>query len=244
MNLVIDIGNTRTKYTVFSQKTEQTSMVMDQYMNEHVEDILKQYSTIDKCILSATGHIPEGTIDFLDRKMAFFVLFSQQTSLPFTTHYKTPQTLGLDRLAGVSGAKELYPDKHVLIIDMGTAITYDLKTNENIHLGGSISPGMQMRFKALNAFTEKLPLVHPSNESIQLGLTTNEAIESGVINGIISELNGFIDEFESNYKKLTIILTGGDALFFANKLKKTIFVVQNLVSTGLNSILSHNAEIN
>lgn len=244
MNLVIDIGNTRTKYTVFREQTEQNSIVQHQYKNETVQKILSQNSSINKCILSATGYIPEESVEYLNKNIPFFVHFNHQTSLPFTSRYKTPETIGLDRLAGVSGAKVLYPEENVLIIDMGTAITYDLKTNNNIHLGGSISPGMQMRFKALNLFTEKLPLVQPSKKTIQLGLTTQEAIDSGVINGITSEVNGFISELESNYNKLTIILTGGDALFFVNKLKKTIFVVQNLVSTGLNSILSHNAETN
>jgi type III pantothenate kinase len=242
MNLIIDIGNSRTKYSVFDDKTEVSSYSENILTTKTIETILKKHTYINKCILSATGHIPENIINFLNQNIKYCLQFSHRTPLPFHSEYKTIETLGLDRLAAVSGANVLHPGENVLIIDLGTAITYDLKNEANIHLGGNISPGMHLRFKALNEFTNKLPLVNPNNGPTLIGLSTVEAIENGVLHGIISEIDAFIDEIESLYNNLTIILTGGDAQFFVNKLKKTIFVVQNLVSTGLNSILSHNAE--
>lgn len=242
MNLIIDIGNTRTKYSVFYKKTEIKAFTEKQITTSFVESVLKEFQSINKCILSASGHIPENTFGFLQNNIDFCMQFSRQTPLPFTSEYKTPETIGLDRLAAVAGANTLYPGKNVLIIDMGTAITYDFKNSNNVHLGGNISPGLEIRFKALNHYTENLPLIKPKGKASFIGLETNEAIENGVLNGILFELNGYIEQTNINYNNLTILLTGGDAHFFVNKLKKTIFVVQNLVNTGLNSILSHNAE--
>lgn len=242
MNLVVDIGNSRTKFSVFKNGTEISFYSEKKFTTNYIETLLSKYTTIYKCILSATGHIPENTLAFLQKKIKYCLHFTQQTPLPFISEYKTRDTIGLDRLAAVAGANVMYPNQNVLIIDMGTAITYDLKNEENFHLGGNISPGMEMRFRALNKFTSKLPLIEAKNGPTLIGLSTDEAIENGVLTGIIKEIEGIIEEIECNYNNLTIILTGGDAQFFVNKLKKTIFVVQNLVSTGLNSILSHNAE--
>jgi type III pantothenate kinase len=240
MNLIIDIGNTRTKYAIYKDKAE---IFTDFSINTSVENLNKikiNYPAIKKTIICATGPV---TGYFLDECRNLFhpiLEFNQQTMLPFKCLYKTRETIGLDRLAAVAGAKYLYPDKNVLIIDAGTAITYDLKTKSNEFPGGNISPGLTMRFKALHNFTHKLPLVELSKNATLLGNSTQQAILNGVVNGAVLEIDGMIGLTEKIYEDLTIILTGGDAPFFDYMLKKTIFVVQNLVSIGLNTILNYN----
>lgn len=240
MNLVIDIGNTRIKYTVFKDDDLilfDTDAILD---FEKINDFKKKYTSINKCILSATGHIPNGAVDTIQTIVGNCIEFKQTTPLPFHSRYLTINTIGLDRLAAVAGADTLYPNKNVLIIDAGTAITYDLKISTGEHLGGNISPGMQMRFKALHTFTKHLPLLK-ANENINLlGNNTESAIINGVVVGITNEITGYIDALINDYTNLTIILTGGDAHFFENRLKKTIFVLPNLVGIGLNAILTHN----
>jgi type III pantothenate kinase len=241
MNLIIDIGNSRTKFAVFDNGAELYSEALKECTFGKVQELKQNFPAIDKSIISATGQLPKGFIENCKSIIDFVFVFSSSVSLPFKSEYSTPQTVGLDRLAGIAGAQALFPGKHVLVIDMGTAITYDIKTSEEIYPGGNIAPGMQMRFKALNLFTYKLPLIEPSEKTTLIGNSTSTAILNGVINGIRYEIEGMIAECERNYEDLTIILTGGDAPLFDHKLKKTIFVVQNLVSVGLNSIINYNA---
>jgi type III pantothenate kinase len=241
MNLIIDIGNSRTKFAVFDNNVELYAEAFQDCTFGKVKELKQKFPAIDKSIISATGQLPEGFIENCKSVVEFVFVFNSAVPLPFKSEYSTPQTVGLDRLAGIAGAQALFPRKNVLVIDMGTAITYDIKTSEEIYPGGNIAPGMHMRFKALNQFTHKLPLVEPSGNTTLIGDSTNSAILNGVINGIRYEIEGMIAECERNYEDLTIILTGGDAPLFDYKLKKTIFVVQNLVSVGLNSILNYNA---
>jgi type III pantothenate kinase len=241
MNLVIDIGNTRTKYAIFKDTTEIFSESSTDNLVERISRLKIKYPEIEKAILSATGVVKSSYADACKHMFDLFLEFSPQTPLPFSCLYKTRETIGPDRLAAIAGAKVLYPAKNVLVIDAGTAITFDLKTGTNEYPGGNISPGLSMRFKALNQFTHKLPLVEPSTTSTLLGDTTQQAILNGVVNGAVLEIDGMIDLLEKIYEDLTVILTGGDAQFFDHMLKKRIFVVQNLVSLGLNSILNYNA---
>jgi type III pantothenate kinase len=150
--------------------------------------------------------------------------------------------LGRDRLAAAVGANELFPDQNLLIIDAGTAITYDLISENNEFLGGNISPGLEMRFKALNQFTGKLPLVDQADEDDLFGKTTTSAIRCGVQNGVLYEMDQTIELFNENYQNLQIIMTGGDSNFFDRKLNYTIFVHFNLTLIGLNRILEYNAK--
>ena len=165
----------------------------------------------------------------------------QKTPLPIQNKYKTPKTLGKDRLAAVVAAKELYPRKHCLVIDAGTCITYDLITKESVYLGGAISPGMDMRFQAMNTFTAKLPLVKRKKTTNLIGNTTNSALQSGGVLGAVFEMEGFIRAYRKDFSPLTVILTGGAADFFAIFLKTKIFVHHNLILIGLNKLLNHNA---
>jgi len=163
------------------------------------------------------------------------------TLLPITLNYKTLETLGKDRIALAVAAAQLYPHKNVLIIDAGTCITYDFIDKHKEYQGGSISPGIQMRFKALNTFTDKLPLINPTDNVELLGKSTSESISSGVMNGVYSEIDGIIDKYKINFPDIEVILTGGDIIYFDKKLKNNIFANSNLVLKGLNMILDYNA---
>src|SRR5690606_6792967 len=148
--------------------------------------------------------------------------------------YDTPDTLGKDRLAGAVAGAHLYPGKNVLIIDAGTAITYDMVHSMNQYVGGSISPGINMRFKALHTFTKRLPLYEPTMYDKLTGTDTYQSIMSGVMVGARAEMDGIINEYEQKYQSLITILTGGDAIYFDKKLKSNIFATSNLVLSGLN----------
>jgi type III pantothenate kinase len=154
--------------------------------------------------------------------------------------YATPTTLGVDRIAGVCGAKHMSPKTNVLVIDAGTCITYDFLDRDGNFLGGGISPGLMMRFNAVHNFTARLPLVPLVEIAPLIGDSTETCIQSGVINGLIEELGGIISLYRQKFEGLAVILSGGDARFFENKLKGSIFAVPELVLSGLNSILIHN----
>lgn len=245
MHLIIDIGNTRVKYAVFELGDQKFYLAEPTPERLTIAKLLKNFPLIDKCIVSATGHLPKDFLLTLEQHLNSVLLFDQQTALPFTTKYKTLSTLGLDRIAAIAGGQILFPNQHLLVIDSGTAITFDFLESHGTHLGGNISPGFLMRFKALHTQTDKLPLIQPeSPKDTLLGTSTHEAIEFGIYQGMVSEIEGYINKIQANYNNLTVILTGGDAQIFANTLKKTIFVVQNLVSIGLNTILKYNVENN
>jgi type III pantothenate kinase len=160
--------------------------------------------------------------------------------LPITIKYATPETLGVDRIAGVCGAQQKFPGEPCLVIDAGTCITYDFINHDGEFLGGAISPGMMMRFQAVHTFTSKLPLVSRPEKVVLIGDSTETCIQSGVIHGIVEELNGTIRRYQEEFAGLRVILCGGDARFFENNLKGAIFAVPELVLSGLNSILNYN----
>lgn len=243
MNLIIDIGNTRSKYAIFDENVL-VDLIIDRSAIENVvENIMSRYP-ITNCILSSVKNVNQDSITIIEKikELKNVIIFNHQTEVSILNCYKTPETLGLDRIAGVVGAKQFYPNQNTLIIDCGSAITYDFINAENEYLGGNISPGIEMRFKALNTFTDKLPLLTKKNEPIALGDNTNTAIARGVENGTVFEVMGYIDHYSKIYKNLRIIITGGDALFFESKIKKNIFVNQNLILIGLNRILNTNVE--
>jgi len=243
MNLVIDIGNTKIKAAAFNG-SEMVQTITDERNSSNILDFLrtgnKMYS---KCIISSVTEIPKKLKPITRYLETEPVLLDDETPVPFTNLYSTKHTLGKDRIAAIAGACWLYPDKNVLVIDAGTAVTYDFKTENEEYLGGNISPGLTMRFKALNSFTAKLPAVESSDEFGLLGRSTELAIRNGVQNGLIFEINTYIETFGNKYNDFVVILTGGDAHFFENKLKKPIFVVSNLTLIGLNIILQHNAKM-
>ncbi len=215
---------------------------MDHLAVKHLKMLKDEHPQLNKVILSSVKPFNEELNDFLTKNFDQFLELDHQTDLPIENLYETPETLGKDRIAAAAGANELFPDQNILVIDAGTAITYDLVSEKNQFIGGNISPGLEMRYKALNQFTGKLPLVSYSDEYEKIGRNTTEAIRAGVQNGILAEMSDSIDLFNRNYQNLQIIMTGGDSNFFAGKLNYSIFVHFNLTLIGLNRILEHNAK--
>lgn len=206
-------------------------------------DVLKKNTGIRRGIMASVLPEDRELTEKLESMLDIFILPGPDTPLPFKILYRSRDTLGPDRIAAMAGAHNKFPRSNVLVIDMGSAITYDLLSSEGKHQGGNISPGMSMRFRALNQFTGRLPLVEPTDKTGMLGLDTNEAIAAGVQQGILHEIEGYIDWGRMQFAELKVVVTGGDAGFFAKKLKSPIFVDQNLVLTGLDRILRYNAEL-
>ncbi|MBU8891289.1 MAG: type III pantothenate kinase [Bacteroidales bacterium] len=240
MNLTIDIGNTRSKIAVFKKHEIIEVIAEDELSQSVLQNVLLKYAEIKSAIVSTVKNIDPKIISFLKSKLDYFIELNEDTDIPIENLYKTKGTLGKDRLATIIGANNIFPGTSVLVIDMGTAITFDFINNKNQYSGGTISPGMEMRFKALNQYTGKLPLLTKNEEYRIIADNTENAIISGVQNGIIFETDSYINTLKSKYEDLKIFLTGGDAIFFDKKLKNTIFVNLNLNFTGLNRILEYN----
>jgi type III pantothenate kinase len=215
---------------------------IEQLTVNHLKMLKDEHPQMKQAILSSVKTVDLEILQFLTGNFDFFIELDHHTELPIENLYETPETLGKDRLAAAVGANELFPDQNLLIIDAGTAITYDLVSEKNQFVGGNISPGLQMRFNALNHFTGKLPLVSYSNEFQPIGKNTTDAIRAGVQNGILYEIDRTIDLFNRNYQNLQIVMTGGDSIFFDKKLNYSIFVHFNITLIGLNRILEHNAK--
>lgn len=175
-----------------------------------------------------------------------FIELSGKTSLPVKNLYKTPETLGKDRIANAAGANYYFPGRNVLSIDAGTCIKYDFVNSENEYSGGAISPGLDMRFKALHHFTAQLPLIKKMKSGGEnlIGQTTKDSILSGVQNGVMAEISGIINQYRDKFKKVSVIITGGDSIFINTLVSKKnrIFAVPDLTLLGLNIILDFNNE--
>jgi len=236
-NLVIDVGNTFAKAGLFSGDKQV------KYVNQLSDRDILRLVRLEKPNEVLVSSVRKGTQRLLKQISAHAHVsqLTHKTALPFHNLYETPQTLGPDRIAGVAGAFFLFPHHPCLIIDAGTCITYDFLDAKGNYQGGSISPGLDMRFKALHKFTSKLPKITFNKNYDLTGKTTKEAILSGVIGGTVAEINGIIQEYEQFSGDLHIILNGGDTIFFETKIKGHIFAVQNLVMVGLNQIIKFNA---
>lgn len=242
MNLVIDIGNSRTKFSVFNRGEVLITVPVDEFKPEHIFVLKDEHPELSKVILSATKNYSEELKKALQQNFEQFLELDSNTLLPIQNCYETKDTLGKDRIAAVVGAYDLYPKNNLLIIDAGTAITYDILNDKKQYLGGNISPGIDMRFKALNQFTDKLPLVKQQKYDKLFGTSTENAIRAGVQNGVVFEVDKTIDTFKEFYNNLKVIITGGDAEFFEKKLKNSFFVNFNLIAMGLNRILEYNGQ--
>ncbi len=215
---------------------------MDHLTVSQVKMLKDEHPQLNRAILSSVKPYDEDLKHVLTEEFDQFLELDHRTQLPIENLYQTPETLGKDRLAAAIGANELFPDQNLLVIDAGTAITYDLVSEKNQYIGGNISPGLEMRFKALHQFTGKLPLVAYRDDFEMIGRNTTDAIRAGVQNGLLYEMAQNIDFFNRNYQNLHIIMTGGDSNFFDKKLNYSIFVHFNLTLIGLNRILEHNAK--
>lgn len=240
MNLVIDIGNTLVKMAVFQgDKLIKKKTSLKQNFFKNLEELVQGFPDIEDVLVSSVSKTPSKWLQKLQEDYKITVL-DQDLPQVFQNAYATPKTLGNDRIALVSAACKSYPNQNVLVIDAGTCITFDIKNAENCYLGGAISPGLQMRFQAMNTFTENLPLLEPEEEIDLIGNTTAKCMQSGVIFGITSEIEGVISAYQSQFKDLTIILTGGDSQFLCKRLKNSIFANSNFLLEGLNYILEFN----
>lgn len=241
MNLIIDQGNASSKVAVFDKGRLITSFVYKEFNVEAVTSLLEKFDFTNG-ILSTVIDTDEELLRFLNVKLKRFVFLDEKVSLPVSVEYETPETLGRDRLAAVVGGIYLRPGQNLLIIDAGTAITYELVDSTGKFLGGNISPGMTTRFKALHTFTKKLPLLMEPEVVPLIGDSTKSAIQAGVVNGIIYEMDGYIDSLKKKYPDLFVFLTGGHSFYFETRLKNSIFADVNLVLIGLNRILEYNVE--
>jgi type III pantothenate kinase len=241
MKLVIDIGNTLIKVAVFEGKQMLAFSRFEAFEGFRIRKFFEAYSLPEACIVSSVSLDPTGIRKELGGD--FPVIFLDHlTGLPFSNCYTTPETLGKDRLAGVAAAFDLFPGRDVLVIDAGSAITFDLITSEGKYLGGAISPGIRMRYKALHTFTGRLPLLEQEEAAALTGNSTSGSIHSGVLNGALAEVEGIAVTYLNQYPSLQIILTGGDYNYFDKQLKVKTFAAPNLVLEGLNFILSYNLE--
>jgi len=243
-NLVIDIGNTHIKLAVFDQHEMIDMARYDNTDEVAIDDILQKHN-IDKAIISSVQKNNQPWEPELKAKTAL-MYFNAGMVKNINNYYKTPQTLGPDRLAAVVGARSLYRDKGNLVVDGGTCITYDWIDADGNYFGGSISPGLNMRYNALHHYTAALPLLKANADfNSSYGDDTVTAITSGVQNGIKYELTGFIESYANNKQGINIILTGGDNVFFDTLLKNSIFapyikIEPHLVLKGLNAAIEHN----
>jgi type III pantothenate kinase len=241
MRLIIDIGNTLAKVALF----EDADPLAITYLPVLTIDALELFfndsglARPEEAIISTVRQSEDVFIDYLKSHFRL-LLFSTDTPLPIKNLYNSPETLGFDRLAAAIAATSMFPHRNVLIINTGTAITYDLVTRNNEYLGGAISPGLTMRLMALHNFTQKLPLVVLKDETPLVGRTTDESILSGVLNATRTEIDGMIEKFNNHYEQLAVILSGGDVKYFDKSLKNSIFAVPNIVISGLNQLLAFN----
>jgi len=195
---------------------------------------------INKVGISIVGNVSKAAMKWLEKSFDLTIL-NHETPLPISNKYHTPKTLGKDRLAAAIGASFLYPKQNCLILDAGTCLTYDFLDEKGVYHGGGISPGLNMRFKAMNKFTAALPLETVGSQRSFIGKNTTQSLRVGAQWGFIYEIDGFIEAYSKKFSGLTVISTGGDAKYLAKKVKTKIFVHPNLVLVGLNSMLNQDA---
>lgn len=239
MNLSIDLGNTYAKTGLFSDgKLLETNwkLTYDELV-DYVQRIIPK-----RIMVSSVSYSEEQLRDEFSNIPTDIYLLKSITPVPLIKLYDTPETLGADRVAAAIGAKVLYPERNCLVIDMGTCITYDFVDAYDNFQGGIISPGVRMRFKAMHTFTRRLPQLEPDGIPDLIGKNTKHAMQSGVMNGLLAELNGLIEEYDKVLTNINVIFCGGDATYFANRIKNPNFVVPELVLIGLNRILEYNVK--
>lgn len=239
MNLVIDQGNTVTKVALFDNEALKVLDFFETFDLKICEKLLAE-NQIDRCLYCSVVNTDKKVLSTLEQRIPGFIFMNNELNLPVINFYRTPDSLGSDRIAAAVGAHMIFPNKNILIIDIGTAITYDFVDSEGIYIGGNISPGIRQRFNALHHFTDKLPLVDRHGEIPEIGYDTETAIRSGVIKGTVYELDSYINDYKLRYSNIEVILTGGHSKYIQSELKNNIFVEPNLVLKGLNRILNYN----
>ncbi len=238
MNLALDIGNSFLKAGIFKNNNLINYYEFNREYYSNIKSILDK-TPITHSIASNVSESNNKLIELLSNKTNL-IKFNSSLKVPFKNCYQTKNTLGKDRIALVSNASKEYPKENVLLIDLGSCITFDFLNSKNEYLGGSISPGLSMRYKSLNRYTANLPLINPKEIDYFIGRNTEDSIHSGIINGIVGELNSAIDKYKSQFKEIRIILTGGDSKFLFNRIKNSIFANSNFLILGLNFLIELN----
>lgn len=239
--LTIDIGNTLQKAAVFSEDGKMLFFIEKEHLTESDLRALVEKYAIENSILSSVGETADDLKAFL-KAATNLLVFNHTTPLPIRLRYETPETLGLDRIANAVAANELFPNENVLSIQAGTCLVMDFVTKEGDYLGGSIAPGLEMRFSSLRHYTKRLPLVGKEGDRPLVGASTETSIRSGVFNGLCHEIDGAVGRYREQYGALRIILTGGNKNDLENSIKSTIFAAPNLVLYGLYKILIFNVK--
>jgi type III pantothenate kinase len=240
MVLVIDVGNTRIKAAVFEgNMLLEVFVFVKEELQKNCENILKKYPLLIQVVVSSVGFVDEIAFLKLESKLKIHFV-TREEEFPFVNKYATPATLGIDRMVLASGAVLQFPGQNRLVIDAGTCVTYDFIDEQDHYLGGAISPGLRLRYESLHNFTAKLPLLTLENPKEFIGDSTNSSIHSGVVNGLVYEIDGFIADYKLKYPNFIIILTGGDTVFLAKRLKNTIFANSNFLLESLNRKFHYN----
>ena len=241
MNLIIDQGNTAVKVALFKA---QKQVFFNTYTAENFQQQLMKevnLTEIQQAIIASVVAEAETRFSFLKKYLPHVIFASSTMPLPFVNKYATPQTLGVDRLALIAGAIQLFPNRNILVISAGTCITFDVVTQKNEYLDGAIAPGIAMRLKAMHQFTSKLPLLEQQdfdNEQF-IGNTTESCMLSGVYTNGVREIEGVIVQYEEKFANLAVILTGGNQKYLQERIKKPIFANSFVLLEGLNNILEY-----
>lgn len=246
MNLCIDQGNSRTKVALFeTDGTMVKSFIYKSFSAVDIERLFSLYPVQDS-IISSVVHLEPSVVNTLHRLSKRFVLFDHSTPVPVSNDYETPVSLGLDRLAAAVGASYLCPNENLLIVDAGSAITYDYVSQEGHYLGGNIAPGIKMRLTSLHQMTKLLPMVEVEENMLMplFGRNTHDAIVSGVIRGIGFEVKGYMRTLDERVKHYQVILTGGNAGYIQRNVNAPMRQEKHLVLIGLNRILEYNGTLN
>lgn len=236
-NLAIDIGNSSIKIGHFHGSKLIKDWVCSSF--EEVSSIAHQCEMPQIIICSVASDT-----ESLEQILSTFDIniLTASTPIPFSNHYKTKNTLGVDRIAAIAGAEQINGGKNNLVIDIGSCITYDFLDSEKVYHGGSISPGANLRFRAMSDYTKKLPFISQLKDTSLIGTSTEEAMLSGVFNGILAEIDGIIDSYQVKWPDLEVIMCGRGVNSFESKLKAHIFASPKLVLVGLNRILEYNEQ--
>lgn len=239
MILAVDVGNTRIKAAVFEGSTLlETFVFLKTELEKSIQNILNKYKNCSHLVVASVSDVEkQAFINFEDSIKIHFV--SHKDAFPFVNCYETPQTLGIDRMVLAAGATLQFPHQNRLVIDAGTCVTYDFIDENNNYLGGAISPGLRLRYEALHNYTAKLPLLTLENPKHFTAKSTLDSIHSGVVNGLVYEIDGFINQYKAQYSNFIIILTGGDTEFLAKRLKNTIFANSNFLLESLNQTFQY-----
>ncbi|MFV8343444.1 type III pantothenate kinase [Flavobacterium sp. XS2P39] len=239
MILAVDVGNTRIKAAVFEDSILVENFVfVKNEVQKNIQNILKKFKKIADLVVSSVGDVEKQSfLDFENDVKVHFI--SHEDPFPFMNCYSTPKTLGIDRMVLAAGATLQFPNKNRLVIDAGTCVTFDFIDENNNYLGGAIAPGLRLRYESLHNYTAKLPLLTLENPKDLIGKSTSESIHSGVVNGLVYEIDSFIDEYRARYSNFIIILTGGDTDFLAKRLKNTIFANSNFLLESLSQTFQY-----